>query len=167
MILTLFFVPYAYATTAQDYLQDGNDAYRRGQYDHAIYAYTKALDIDPNLDKAYDNRGAAYAQEGSLPRAIDDFTMAIAANPKDEQAYSNRGHAYDQKGDLLQAVADYSRVIAIDPLDVRGYKARGFIYYELKQYDKAWDDVFKVEGLGGHVDGDFYRKLKLASDQGK
>src|ERR1700733_5829284 len=72
--------------TAGEYLQNGNDSFKAGEFDQAIYDYTMAIDIDPNLAKAYDNRGVAYAREGSLSRAIADFTMAIANNPKDAEA---------------------------------------------------------------------------------
>ncbi|MDE2222604.1 MAG: tetratricopeptide repeat protein [Candidatus Omnitrophica bacterium] len=168
LIVILFCVQLAglaRAVTAEDYLREGNGAFKDQRFDQAIYAYTKVIDSNPHLAKAYDNRGAAYAQEGSLTRAIDDFTMAIANDPKDGQAYCNRGHAYDQKGDLLQSIADYTRAIEINPLNTKAYNSRSFVYYEAKQYDKSWADVFKLESLGGRVDSDFYRQLKKVSGQ--
>ena len=38
-------------------------------------------------------------------------------------------------------------------------------YFQMQDYDKAWDDVFRVEELGGHVDRDFYLTLIKASRQ--
>ena len=158
---------FVYAENTGEYLQVGNDFLNAGNFDMAIIEYTKALDINPNLAKAYDNRGVAYAQEGSLSRAIADFTMAIANNFNDAEAYNNRGHAYAAKGNLPQAIADYGRSIDIDSLYTKAYKNRAIAYYKLKEYDRAWGDVFKVEELGGHVDHDFYRELSKVSGQVK
>lgn len=122
-------IPSVFAETAEKYLDQGNDAYKQGNYDQAIHDFTKAIDINPNLAKAYDNRGAAYAKEGSLNRAIDDFTLAIANDPKDVKAYKNRALGFSR----------------------------------LKEYDKAWLDVFMIEGLGSAVDPHFYKDLKKVS----
>lgn len=154
-----------FAQTAEEYLSNGNDSFKRGHFDQAISEYTQAIDIDPNLEKAFNNRGVAYAQEGSLQRAIDDFTLAIAINLKDAEAYNNRGHAYDKMGNLTQAIADYTSAIANNAFYVKAYNNRALAFYKLGKYDKAWADVFVIEGLGSPVDPDLYNDLKKASSQ--
>ena len=63
VIAALFLnIPPVHAETAMEYLNNGNDAFKRGDLDQAIFEYTKAIDVNPNLAKAYDNRGVAYAQ---------------------------------------------------------------------------------------------------------
>jgi tetratricopeptide (TPR) repeat protein len=152
-----------FAETANEYLRDGNDDFKVGNFDQAIYEYTKAIDIDPNLAKAYDNRGVAYAQEGSLDRAIADFTMAIANNSKDAEAYNNRGHAYDVKGNLSQAIHDYTQAIENNPFYVKAYNNRELVFFKLEKYDQAWSDVHTVEKIGGVLDPNFIKDLKKAS----
>ena len=154
---------YAHAQTAVEYLQSGNNDLSQGNLDQAIFDYTKVIDMDPNLAKAYDNRGVAYAQEGSLSLAIADFTMAIANKANDAEAYNNRGHAYAQQGNFLQAVADYSKAIDINPIYVKAYNNREIVYYKLKEYAKAWSDVYKVKEIGGVTDPKFVDLLKQAS----
>ncbi len=148
----LFLSVSVYAETPEEYLSNGNDDFKSGNLDRAIVEYTKAIDINPNLAKAYDNRGVAYAQEGSLSRAIADFTMAITNNLKDAEAHNNRGHAYAQQGNFSQAIFDYTEAIKINALYVKAYNNRGIAYYKLKEYDKAWADVRMIEGIGGTVD---------------
>jgi tetratricopeptide (TPR) repeat protein len=164
LIIVLFFnIPSVYAETAGEDLQSGNDFFDQGNFDQAISEYTKAIDINPNYAKAYDNRGVAYAKEGSLSRAIADFTMAIANNFNDAEAYNKRGHAYDNQGNLTQAVFDYSQAIRINPLYAKAYNNRSLAYYNLKEYDKAWRDVHKIEELKDTVSPDFIDELKKAS----
>jgi len=163
LIAVLFVpVPCVYAQKAVEYLQMGNDDLKQRNLDQAIIDFTKAIDIDPNLAKAYNNRGVAYAQEGSLSRAIADFTMSIANDPKDAQGYNNRGHAYANEGDFVQAIADYTQAIRINAFYVKAYNNRELAYYELKQYDKAWADVHTVQAIGGNVAPDFIKDLKKA-----
>lgn len=169
LLVCLFFliVPCVRAQTAEKYLQSGNDFYKEDNFDQAIYAYTKAIDINPNLARAYNNRGVAYARENSMSRAIADFTMAIANNLNDAEAYNNRGHAYVEQGNLSQAIADYTQAVNINSLYTKAYKNRCVLYFKMKEYDKAWADVFKVEELGGTIDRDFYIDLKNAIRQAK
>lgn len=143
-------------------MSDGNDDFKLGNFDQAIVEFTKAIDIDPNLAKAYNNRGVAYAQEGSLPRAIADFTMAIANNLKDSEAYNNRGRAYASTGNLTQAIFDYTKAIENNAFYVKAYNNREIAYYKLKEY-KAWSDVHTVEAIGGTIDPNFIKELKAAS----
>jgi tetratricopeptide (TPR) repeat protein len=152
-----------YAETAGEYLQNGNDSLNEGDFDQAIFDYTKALDINPNIAKAYDNRGVAYALRGYPAPAIADFTMAIANDPKDAEAYNNRGHAYAQKDNLTQAIADYTKAIDINTFYVKAYNNRELAFYMMKEYDKAWSDVHTVEKIGGAIDSNFIETLRKAS----
>jgi tetratricopeptide (TPR) repeat protein len=152
-----------HAQSAAEYLRDGNDSLTHGYYDKAISEFTKAIDMNPNLAKAYDNRGVAYAQEGSYDRAIADFTIAIANNSKDPEALNNRGHAYAIQGNLTQAIHDYTKAIESNAFYVKAYNNREIAYYKLEKYDKAWADVHTAEAIGGAVDPRFIEDLKKAS----
>jgi tetratricopeptide (TPR) repeat protein len=165
ILLTLLFLNISpvHAETALEYLDQGNDSFKRGDLDVAILEFTKAIDANPNLSKAYDNRGVAYAREGSFPRAIADFTMAIANNPKDAEAYNNRGHAYYNQGNMPQAIFDYTRAIDMNAFYTKAYNNRELAYFKLEKYDKAWADVHTVKEIGGTPDPDFIETLKKAS----
>jgi len=156
-----------YAQTAGEHLQNGNDSLKGGDFDQAIYDYTKAIDVNPHLAKPYDNRGVAYAQQGFLTPAIADFTMAIANDPNDPEAYNNRGYAYLREGNLQRAITDYTKAIRINAIYVKAYNNRMLAYYRLKEYDKAWEDVHKVEKIGGTFDLGFIDALKRASGKDK
>ena len=155
--------PHAFGQSAREYFQRGMRAYTDGNFQVSIYDFSKAIEVDPALGIAYNNRGVVLARAGNMQRAIDDFTMAIATNAKDAEAYNNRGRAYTSMGNLQQAVEDFSKAIAVDSLYLKAYKNRGSVYLDLKQYNRAWSDLFKVEELGGTVDHEFYEDLKRAT----
>jgi len=47
-----------------------------GEYDRAIFDYSKAIEIDPNLARPYDNRGTIYMLTGDTEKACSDFVRA-------------------------------------------------------------------------------------------
>ena len=71
------------------------------------------------------------------------------------------------KGNYDQAVSDYTKAIELNPDCVLFYEGRALAYYEKKEYDKAWDDVHKVEVLGGSVVVEVLDALKKASGREK
>ncbi len=156
----------ASAQTLQQYMREGHEELKSGRLDRAITAYSRAISINPNIAKAYDNRGIAYAQEGSWTRAIDDFTMAIAINWKDAEAFNNRGLAYAHQGDWAKAILDYTRAIKINAFYIKAYNNREQANFSLKHYDKVWSDVHTVQAIGGKTDPDFIQQLQSVTAQG-
>lgn len=54
----------------------GEAKYKQGDYQGAVAAYDRALQINPNLGGAYLSRGMTRAQGGDKPGAIADFQKA-------------------------------------------------------------------------------------------
>lgn len=155
------------AKTAEEYLQSGNASFDQGNLSQAISDLTKAVEINPKLSKAYNNRGFAYATQGNFPQAISDFTRVIEINPQDAEAYYSRGFVNSKQSNFNQAISDFSKAIEIDPNLAKAYYSRGKNYYNIKEYDKAWADVHKTQGLGTAVSPEFLTELKKASGRDK
>ena len=62
--------------------QSGSDKYAKGDLDGAIADYNRAIQINPQLAKAYYNRGLAKKAVGDMQGAIGDFSQAHALDPK-------------------------------------------------------------------------------------
>jgi len=108
--------------------------------DHAITNYNQAVTLQPNLAKAYNNRGVIYGAKGKLDRAIEDCDRAIALQPNLAMAYSNRGNAYLFKDDFNHAIADYDQAVAIQPDCAQFYVNRCFAYNAKGEFDHAIED---------------------------
>ena len=101
-------------------LSEAEKHYNRGldlrddeRWEEAIAEYSKAINLDPNYAKAYNNRGSAYSYLGDLRHAIVDYDKAIALDPEKPQPYANRGLAYSALGDPDQAIADLQRALSL------------------------------------------------------
>ena len=62
--------------------QPGYRSLDQGDLDAAIQDYDKAIELDPQYAKAYNNRGNARYDQGDLDAAIQDYTKAIELNPQ-------------------------------------------------------------------------------------
>jgi len=122
---------------------------RRADYKKAIADYDRAIEINPNDLDAYNNRGLAYKNEDNFAQAISDYNKALEIDPDSVQVYVNRGNAYSVQGDYKQGILNYTKAIELAPYDVIAYKDRAACYHYLKEYSKSWDDIHKIEKLGG------------------
>lgn len=82
-----------------------------GYDDLAAIEYTQAIDINPQNDRYYNNRGNLYLLRGNYSRAVGDFTRAIEINPNRAEPYYNRGRALAKMGNRDAANLDYERAV--------------------------------------------------------
>ena len=79
--------------TVKEYIQDGIEKAKLGDFKEAIEDFNKALIYNPVLDKAFHNRGLARYNLNDFYGAIEDFNHAIEQNTNYISAYRNRGLA--------------------------------------------------------------------------
>jgi lipoprotein NlpI len=56
------------------------------RYQDALNSFSQAADIDPELTKAWVNKGVALMELGKYPAVIRAFDKAIAIDPCDTRA---------------------------------------------------------------------------------
>jgi tetratricopeptide (TPR) repeat protein len=93
---------------------------QQGDLDQAIAYYTRAIEQNPSLASAYNNRGAAYLKQGgesNLQRAISDFGQAIELIPTVAAPHLNRGLAYFALGEAYdqQSLTDLQQAQTLQP----------------------------------------------------
>ncbi len=113
-------------------------------YDNAILAYSKAIELNPQYFAAYGNRGGVYKDKGQLDLALADYAKAIKLNPDNSYAYYNRGIVYADIGQYLLAIADYTKAIELNPGYAIAYYNRGNAYNRNGRSDLALPDYNKA-----------------------
>lgn len=76
-------------------------------YDKAIYAFTRAIELNPEDIGSYFGRAVCYSVLSKFPEAIRDLTKVIELDPSLGNAYYSRGQLYHASGDIQRATADY------------------------------------------------------------
>lgn len=70
---------------------------------------TEALELKPNWEYPYNNRGNAYLGLKQYERAIQDYDKAIQLNPNYVNAIYWRGKCDEALGDEVKAQADFAK----------------------------------------------------------
>ena len=91
---------------AAEWFSHGLVSFTAQQYEEAIAAFTKAIQLHPRGARAYTNRGLAYSKVGRYQPAIEDLSTAIALDPRQAEAYYIRSLTALLVGDEQQALQD-------------------------------------------------------------
>ena len=112
-----------------------------------VWALSKVIDYDQNLDNAYDVRAIAHAELCEFGLAMEDFNRAISMSPKNASFYVNRGiaHSINDEDDL--AMQDFDAAISLDPGIAEAYSARGVLHASLEDLRLALFDFSRAIAL--------------------
>lgn len=102
---------------AEAFKAQGNKALQGKDFDGAIEAYSKAIELDPKQHVYYSNRSAAYLSKGEAEKALDDADQCIKANPSWPKGYSRKGAALHSLKRYKDAAAAYEEGLAVAPDD--------------------------------------------------
>ncbi len=129
---------------------DGHAKMIKRDFDGAIQAFSKALDLDPKFHTANILRGNARlgkqyyvgfmtdlvtaVENGTsaidktvFPRLLDTTNQAISTDPTNYWLYQLRAMLYHGKRDFNSAITDLDRCIELNPNDDSSYTLRGML----------------------------------------
>jgi uncharacterized caspase-like protein/Flp pilus assembly protein TadD len=128
------------AKVARDWSSQAFKKYQNKDYKGAFEDYAKAIEINPNDEKIYLNRGLTKAILSDHKGAIEDYNKVITLKPDDVDAYNNRGNSRMSLSDYKGAIEDYNKVIALKPDDADTYNNRGISRRNLSDNKGAIED---------------------------
>ncbi len=94
--------------------EKANESFKKGDYDGAIHLYTKLLEID-SYNKIFNST-----------------------------IYANRALCYQKKNKYIEALQDINKSIDLNTSYLKAYYRRATIYVNLKNAEKAKQDLTKV-----------------------
>lgn len=100
-----------FSQSARQYFRAGEEFFENMKYRDAIDQYSRAVEIDPDYDKAYIQRANAYARLNDYENAAIDYDRAIVFNEKDAELYYLSGYAHNKQGNNSVALTKLNRAI--------------------------------------------------------
>jgi len=128
--------------TAYDFYLSGNTSYHNGEYDKAIAAFRKSVELDPDYYYAHNNLGVAQAEIQEFEEAIQKFTFCINekwGSGADRFVFNfNRALARKENGEMGSALRDRATLEKLDPVRAeelqssKDYLLMDTIYVEMR-----------------------------------
>ncbi|MEM8718598.1 MAG: tetratricopeptide repeat protein, partial [Cyanobacteria bacterium P01_G01_bin.39] len=106
-----------------------------------LASYERTVEIDPNDDETWYNRGVALGELGRLEEALASYDRAIEIKPDYDSAWYNRGNTLFDLGRLEEALASYEGAIEINPGDDRAWFNRIEVIFKQNNWDKGFKDL--------------------------
>jgi tetratricopeptide (TPR) repeat protein len=127
----------------------GDSLSKKRDYNGAIVAFDKALEIDPENVTVLNSRGIAYGNKGDEEHALADYDSCLKLRPNFASAHNNRGIIFMRKGDFEQAYNEFSDAIRLNVPQNRFINLynRGRVQTLRKQYDSALADFAQARQI--------------------
>jgi len=155
-----------FAQSSKQYMKAGEEFARKMSMDDAIDQFSKAIELDPDFDKAYIQRAIAYSKLKEYKKAAQDFDRAIVFNEKDGELYYLSGFCYYQLGENQVALDRLSSAIDLKNNFQEAYQERSVVLMDLRRYQEALEDCRKSLKIKEDEKGYFnlaqvYEKLEM------
>ena len=110
---------------------------KMGRYQEAGTAFSKAVEINPNIEATQANLGLYYLITGQREQAVEHLSRAATLDPSKLRTQVFLGEALCGIGRCTEAEQVLKRVISLDPAFSRAYRRLGYVYLELKRHSEA------------------------------
>jgi tetratricopeptide (TPR) repeat protein len=110
-----------------------------GKWDEAIRHYTKAIELDPNLGRAYAGLAAVESNRGRRQEAEKNYQLAIARLDRmtEREKYRTRGGYFLLTRKPDSAIEEFTNLLKIYPSDTAGIGNLAFAYFVKRDMPKA------------------------------
>jgi Flp pilus assembly protein TadD len=90
---------------------------QEGKLDDAIAAAHRALQLNPDLDRAHVALGVGFGGKGDYDEATAEFRKAVSLNPENDVAHDNLGLSLSRQGNQEGALAEFREALRLNPKD--------------------------------------------------
>ena len=132
---------------AKLYLKRGRDYLMIRKFPEAIADFTKAIQLNDDLDAAYFGRGMAHGRNRDLDKGIADLSVYIRRNPESSMAYTKRGVRFIWKEDFKNARKDLSMAVSLDDTNAEAHDDLGVVLAQSGELDAALKHFLRARAL--------------------
>lgn len=115
----------------------GTAHFARGEFQAAIEAFQRSLEIVPSQPFVAKLLGRTYVVTGQNAEAERALTQAAALNETDAEALYLLGRLYQSTGRLQDSAARFERTLELQPDHIKAKGFLGTVYYGLGRQDDA------------------------------
>ncbi len=150
--------------TASSYHGLGASYYKLEEWERALAAFERWVELEPDKGTAYSSIGWSLNRLERYQEAVSAFKRALEANA-DGDIFFGLGNSYSNLGEFEQAQTAFERWVELEPDKAEAHDALAWTLYELERYDEAipvFDYALKLKETASsyHGLGASYYKLE-------
>ncbi|MGI5992127.1 MAG: tetratricopeptide repeat protein [Methanosarcina sp.] len=139
-------------------VNNGNALASQGNYEEAIKAFDKAIEINSQDLEAWNNKGFCLVHLGDYEEAIKAFDKAIEIDSQSSEVWNNKGLCLTNLGDYEKAMKAYDKAIEIDSQSLEAWYNKGLALKSLDNYEEAIKAFDKAIEVNSHDSDAWYNK---------
>lgn len=136
------------AAARVDQLEEGQEAYRKGEHTRAVDAFSAVLEADPTSNEARRGRGRSYARLERLDLAEVDLRQCTRDDPTNREGWESLAWVLARNGRDDEAVDALDRLVALDENDPAPLRDRANARYRTGDIPGAREDARRACALG-------------------
>ncbi|HEX4785085.1 MAG TPA: protein kinase, partial [Candidatus Sulfotelmatobacter sp.] len=120
----------------------GQDLMLAGKWHDAINAYQRAINLDPNLGRAYSGMAVIYANTGKRQEAEKYYSIALAHIDRmtDREKYRTRSGYYLLTRNQTKAIEELNALVSQFPADSSGHANLALAYFYARNMNRAQEE---------------------------
>lgn len=104
-------------TAAENARYQGNEYMKAKEFEEAVNAYGRSINLNPKEPATYCNRAMAYLKLKNYARCIEDADKTLEIEPEYVKAFHRRGKAYLATKKYELAIRDFQFILEKNPDD--------------------------------------------------
>lgn len=130
-------LPQLGAGDAEGYYKFGVETIKKGNFELAVQAWDKAVQIDPTMVKALNFLGRAYYTQGMMLPSIRTYRQIVELEPENSDAYVNLGIALRYNEKFEESIEQFNKALAINPILALAHDELGMALLKMLKHDEA------------------------------
>ncbi len=129
----------------------GLSAWKAGDRDRAVAAFTRALELDSTHLKSHLNLSRVLLEQGNGGEALQHVQAALAIDSASSSGFRLLGRARSELGDPPGAIDAYTRAIVLDDRDAWSMNNLGLVLIEQGRFEEALGPLARAAQLDSTV----------------
>lgn len=142
-VVSIFVVSAGCLDESSHWNERGVELTELGNYDAAIIAFDKALELNPKNPYAYKNRGDTLFEIGKYTDAVKSYDNALAIYPQYPEAWNERGRSLIEIHRYGDAIKSFENALDVDLNYHSAWYGMGYALNRIGRYDDAIESYDK------------------------
>ena len=115
----------------------GLSSWKSGDFDGAVKAFDKSLELDPGFARGYFNKARVLLDLNRAPEALETIEKGRAIDSTSPDGWRLKARAQAESGDVDGAMATYRELLVRDDSDVWGLNNYGVLLLDRGEFEEA------------------------------